>query len=102
MDSHVGTPFFTGHIYTALSPRGNEWGIENWLARFLEGKKTLMLSVIDSEGIEFLIGLMVFKGAYLTYDGRTRKKCGYVFQYYRPGEVVYHFTNLVVGTNLQL
>jgi hypothetical protein len=30
------------------------------------------------------------------------KKGGYVFQYYRPGESVYHFMNLVVGTNLQL
>jgi hypothetical protein len=26
----------------------------------------------------------------------------YVFQYYRPGEAIYHFTNLTVGTNLQL
>jgi hypothetical protein len=66
VDSHVGTPFFTGHIYTVLSPRGNEWGIENWLARFLEGKKTLMLSVTDSKGIEFLIGSLVIKREYIT------------------------------------
>jgi hypothetical protein len=49
-----------------------------------------------------MIGSMVIKGEYLTQDERTQKKGGYVFQYYRPGEVVYHFMNLVVGTNLQL
>jgi hypothetical protein len=66
---------------------------------FLRGK---VGSIIDSEGIEFFIGSVVIRGEYLTWDGRTRKKGGYVFQYYIPGEVVYHFTNLVVGTNLQL
>jgi hypothetical protein len=59
-------------------------------------------SLIDPEGIEFLIGSMIIKGKYLTHDGRTHKKVGYVFQYYRLGEAIYHFTNLVVGTNLQL
>jgi hypothetical protein len=24
VDSHVGTPFFAGHIYAVVSPRGNE------------------------------------------------------------------------------
>jgi hypothetical protein len=102
VDSCVGTPFFAGNIYTVVSPRGNEWGTDYWLAHCLEGKKTLMRSVTDSEGIEFMIGSMVIKGEYLTQDERTWKKGGYVFQYYRPGEVVYHFMNLVVGTNLQL
>jgi hypothetical protein len=45
---------------------------------------------------------MVIKGEYLTHDGRTQKKGSYVFQYYRPGEIVNNFTNLVVGTNIQL
>jgi hypothetical protein len=102
VDSHVGTPFFAGHIYAVVSPRDNEWGTDYWLAHCLEGKKTLMRSVTDSEGIEFLIGSMVIKGEYLTQDERTWKKGGYVFQDYKPGQVVYHFMNLVVGTNLQL
>ena len=38
----------------------------------------------------------------ITRDGIKQKKGGYAFQYYRPGDVVYHFMNLVVGTNLQL
>jgi hypothetical protein len=45
---------------------------------------------------------MVIKGEYMTQDGRRWKKGGYVFQDYKPGEVVYHFMNLVVGTNLQV
>jgi len=61
-----------------------------------------MRSVTESEGIEFLIGLMVIKQEYMTWDEITRKKGGYVFQDYKPGQVVYHFTNLVIGTNLQL
>jgi hypothetical protein len=102
VDSHFGTPFFAGNIYTVVSPRYNEWGTDYWLEQCLEGKKTLMRSVTDSQGIEFLIGSMVIKGEYLTHDERTWKKGGYVFQYYKLGQVVYHFTNLVIGTNLQL
>jgi hypothetical protein len=102
VDSHVGTQFFGGNIYVVVSPRYNEWSIDYWLARFLEGKKTVMRSLTESEGIEFMIGSMVIKGQYLTQDERIPKKGGYVFQEYRLGEVVYHFRNLVVGTNLQL
>ena len=45
---------------------------------------------------------MVIKGEYLTLDERTRKKKGYVFEYYRPCHFVYHYTNLIIGTNIQL
>jgi hypothetical protein len=45
---------------------------------------------------------MVIKGEYMTQNERTQKKGGHVFEYYRPSEDLYHFTNLVVGTNLQL
>jgi hypothetical protein len=38
----------------------------------------------------------------MTHDEIKDNKGGYVSQYYRTGEVIYHFTNLVVGTNLQL
>jgi hypothetical protein len=68
---------------------------------FLRGKPYLMQLVTESEDIEFLNGLMVIKGEYLTLDEKTQKKGGYVFQYYMSGEVVYHFMNLVVGKNLQ-
>jgi len=61
-----------------------------------------MRSVTDPEGIELSIGSMVIKEEYLTWDERTRKKGCYVFQDYRLGEVVYHFMNLDIGTNLQL
>jgi hypothetical protein len=47
-----------------------------------------MQSVIDSEGIKFLIGSMVIKGEYMTHDEKTQKKGGYVFQYYGPGEFI--------------
>ena len=45
---------------------------------------------------------MVIKGEYLTQVSHARKKKGYVFEDYRPGQIVYHYTNLVIGTNLQL
>ena len=32
----------------------------------------------------------------------THEKKGYVFEDYRPGQIVYHYTNLVIGTNLHL
>ena len=45
---------------------------------------------------------MVIKGEYLTQVSHRRKIKGYVFEYYRVGQIVYHYTNLVIGTNLQL
>ena len=45
---------------------------------------------------------MVIKGEYLTQVSHARKKKGYVFEYYRPDQIVYHYTNLVIDTNLQL
>jgi len=62
-----------------------------------------MFLVTVSEGIQFPTGLMVIKGEYMASYETTWNKGGYVFQYYRLGEAIYHFTNLlVVGTHLQL
>jgi len=33
----------------------------------------------------------------MTQEERTWNKGGYVFQYYKPGQVVYPFTNLIIG-----
>ena len=43
---------------------------------------------------------MVVKGEYLTRDNNARKKGGYVYRDYKLGASVYHFTNLIIGTNL--
>ena len=59
-------------------------------------------SFIDDEGNEFTIGLMVVKGEYLTLDGKPRRTSGHVFMDYRPGSMLYHFTNLIVGINIDL
>ena len=45
---------------------------------------------------------MVIKGEYLTLATQQKRKGGYVYQDYRPGAIVYHFTNLVVGINIKL
>ena len=45
---------------------------------------------------------MVVKGEYLTLDSHQKKKDGYMYQDYRLGYDVYHFTNLIVGTNIKL
>ena len=85
-----------------VSPRGNEWGTDSWMTHCLEGKKRLMRLVTNFEGIEFMIGSIVIKVEYLIQDEIICNKGGYVFQYYRLDEALYHFTNLVYGTNLQL
>jgi hypothetical protein len=66
VDSRIGTPVFVGHIYAMVSPKGNEWGTNFSLACFLEGKKTLNVSLMDFEGNKFPIGSMVIKEEYLT------------------------------------
>ena len=58
--------------------------------------------MIDDEGNEFPIGSMVVEGEYLTLDGKSRITSGHVFMDYRPSSVVYHFTNLIVSTNIHL
>ena len=72
------------------------------MAQCIRGKQTLNESLIDDEGNEFTIGLMVVEGEYLTPDEKSRRTSGHVFMYYKPGFVVYHFTNLIVGMNIHL
>ena len=45
---------------------------------------------------------MVIKGDYLTLAAQQKRKGGYLYQDYRPGAIVYHFTNLEVGINIKL
>ena len=45
---------------------------------------------------------MVLKGEYLTLVAQQKRKGGYVYQDYRPGAIVYHFTKLVVGIKIKL
>ena len=80
----------------------NEGDYNYLLACFLEGKQTIIEHVIDDENIEFPFGSMVIKGEYLTLAPQEKRKGGYVYQDYRPGAIVYHFTNLVVGINIKL
>ena len=90
------------HIYGVASPKNHEWGTYYWLARCIRGKKILNGSLIDDEGNEPPIGSIVVEGEYLTLDGKSRRTCGHVFMDYRLGSVVYHFKNLIVGTNIHL
>ena len=60
------------------------------------------MSIIDDGNNHFPIGSMVVKGEYLTHDNNARKKGGHVYMDYKPGASVYHFTNLIIGTNLQV
>ena len=85
-----------------VTPKNNEWGSDYWLEHFLEGKQTLLEHVTVDENIEFPTGMIVIKGEYLTLVAQQKGKGGYVYQDYRPGAIVYHFTNLVVGINIKL
>jgi len=99
---HISDLVQLGHIYAVVAPKDNEWGTYYWLARCIRGKQILNGSLIDDEGNEFPIGSMVVEGEYLTLDGKSRRTSGHVFVDYRPGSMVYHFTNLIVGTNIHL
>ena len=93
--------FFKVHIYSGL-PKDNEWDTNYLLACCLEGKKTLNVSLTNDECNLLLIGLMVIKRVYLAQNDKTWEKDGYLFEYYRLGTSIYHFMNIVIGTNLQL
>ena len=79
-----------------VAPKNNEWGFDYWLAHCLEGKKTILEPIVDDENNKFLTRLMVFKGEYLTLSSPQNNKNGYVYHDYKPGNVVYHYNNLVV------
>ena len=72
------------------------------MSRCLEGKQTILEPVTVDENIKFPTGSMVIKGEYLTLATKQKRKGGYVYQDYRTGAIVYHFTNLVVGINIKL
>ena len=93
---------FVGHIYGVLSPRNNAWGSEYQLSHCLDGNKTLIEPVTNDENNKFMTGSMVVKGEYLTVASHKKKKDGYVYQDYKLGSIVYHFTNLIVGKNIKL
>ena len=59
--------------------KNNEWGSDYWLARFLEGKQTILEPVKDYENIELPTGSMVIKGEYLTLEAQHKRKGGYVY-----------------------
>ena len=80
-----------------------EWGGDYWLARCIEGKQALIMSMNDDENNHFPIhSILVVKGEYLTHENNARKKGGYVYRDYKLDASVYHFTNLIIGTNLQV
>ena len=85
-----------------VAPKDNEWGGDYRLACCIDGNKILNIAITDDENNQFPIRSMVVKVEYLTQEKNARKKGGYVFKDYRPCASVYHFTNLIVGTNLQL
>ena len=60
------------------------------------------MSMNDDENNHFPIRSMVVKGEYLTQDNNARNKGGYVYMDYKPGSSVYRFTNLIIGTNLDV
>ena len=99
---HISDLVEPGHIYAVVSLKDNEWGTDYWLERCIQAKQILNRSLIDDEGNEFPIGSMVVEGEYLTLDGKSRRTSGHLFKDYRPGSVVYHFTNLIVGMNIHL
>ena len=90
------------HIYAVVASKDNEWGTYYLLGQCIQGKKILNGSLIDDDRNEFPIGSMVVEGEYLTLDGKSRRASGHVFMDYRPGSMVYHFTNLIVSTNIHL
>lgn len=67
---------FVGHIYAMVSPRNNSWGFDYWLAHCLNGKQPLLELVTDDENNEFLTGLMVSKGKYLTLASHKKRRMG--------------------------
>jgi hypothetical protein len=45
---------------------------------------------------------MVVKGEYLTLTSHKKKKDVYVYQYYKLGSIIHHFTDLIIGKNIKL
>ena len=85
-----------------VASKYSEWGGDYWLARCIEGKQTLIMSMTNDEKNHFPIRSMIVKGEYLTHDNNSRKKGAYVYKDCKPGVSVYHFTNSIIGTNLQV
>ena len=95
--------YFMQSTYTQWFPQETMNGTltTSWHVAWMGSRPSLSL-LSNSEGNDFPIGSMVIKGEYLTQVSHARKKKGYVFEDYRPGQIVYHYKNLGIGTNLQL
>ena len=73
---HISNLVQPGHIYAVVFPKDNEWGMDYWLAQCIRGNQILNKSLIDDEGNEFHIGLVVVEGEYLTLDRKSRRTMG--------------------------
>ena len=62
---HISDLIHPGYIYAVVTPKDNEWGMDYWLARCIQGKQILNGSLIDDEGNEFPIVSMVVEGEIL-------------------------------------
>ena len=85
-----------------VSSKDSESGGDYWLARCIEGKQTLIMSMTNDENNHFPTRSMVVKGEYFIHDNNARKKGGYVYRDYKLDASVYHFTNLIISTNLRV
>ena len=75
---------FVRNIYVVVSLKDNKWVIDYYWAHFLEGNKTLNMSLIDDEGNGFFIGFVVIKYEYISWIISKEKRV-YVFQDYWLG-----------------
>ena len=54
-----------GHVFVVIAPKDNEEGIDDYLCHFVQAKKKLDHSIIDGEGLEYHIGVVVVSNTWL-------------------------------------
>ena len=55
----------TGHVFVVIAPGENEEGTDYYLCRCVEAKQKLDHSVIDGEGLEYHVRVVVVIGTWL-------------------------------------
>ena len=90
-----------GHVFVVIAPEDNEEGTDYYLCRCVQAKQKLDHSVIDGEGLEYHVSVVVVTGTWLRRYPMKNPNL-WLFEDWQTERKILHYSNLVVASNVHL
>ena len=89
------------HIFVVIAPEDNEEGKNYYLCHCIQAKQKLDHSVINGEGLEYHISVLVVTSTWLRQDSMINPNL-WLFEDWKTERKILHYSNLVVASNVHL